>query len=179
MMNNPQVIVALNNISKISDGKRILTNLDLEIYDGEFLTLLRLLARQRHGAARGIPRHLRVRFTHNGFRNTAIALILGRLTLALPAAMAGWLLSFTLSLDDVVVSAFVSGPAYEILPLKIYSTPVKDAIPLLTPAFRNNPMVFPSDEIKRKGEFQSDVGDASRLYEQYFLQLKAMVAKAG
>ncbi|MGL5487600.1 MAG: spermidine/putrescine ABC transporter substrate-binding protein PotD, partial [Shewanella sp.] len=60
-----------------------------------------------------------------------------------------------------------------------YPTPVKDAIPLLTPAFRNNPMVFPSDEIKRKGEFQSDVGDASRLYEQYFLQLKAMVAKAG
>lgn len=39
MMNNPQVIVALNNISKISDGKRILTNLDLEIYDGECLTL--------------------------------------------------------------------------------------------------------------------------------------------
>ncbi|WP_323065652.1 extracellular solute-binding protein [Aeromonas jandaei] len=59
-----------------------------------------------------------------------------------------------------------------------YPTPVKDAIPLLTPAFRNNPMVFPSDEIKCKGEFQSDVGDASRLYEQYFLQLKAMVAKA-
>ncbi len=41
MMNNPQVIVALNNISKISDGKRILTNLDLDLetYDGEFLTL--------------------------------------------------------------------------------------------------------------------------------------------
>ncbi|TNH90893.1 hypothetical protein CF137_21425 [Aeromonas sobria] len=39
MMNNPQVIVALNNISKISDGKRILTKLDLETYDGESLTL--------------------------------------------------------------------------------------------------------------------------------------------
>lgn len=39
MMNNPQVIVALNNISKISDGKRILTKLDLEIYDGESLSL--------------------------------------------------------------------------------------------------------------------------------------------
>ena len=39
--------------------------------------------------------------------------------LALPAVMAGWLLSFTLSLDDVVVSSYVTGPAYEILPLKI------------------------------------------------------------
>lgn len=40
MMNNPQVIVALNNISKVYDGKDILSDLDLEIYDGEFLTLL-------------------------------------------------------------------------------------------------------------------------------------------
>ncbi|MCV5264266.1 spermidine/putrescine ABC transporter permease PotC, partial [Escherichia coli] len=33
----------------------------------------------------------------------------------------GWLLSFTLSLDDVIISSFVTGPTYEILPLKIYS----------------------------------------------------------
>ena len=39
----------------------------------------------------------------------------------LPAVMAGWLLAFTLSLDDVVVSTFVTGPSYEILPLRIYS----------------------------------------------------------
>lgn len=43
------------------------------------------------------------------------------LPLALPAVASGWLLSFTLSLDDVIVSAFVTGPGYEILPLKIYS----------------------------------------------------------
>ncbi|MDR5612283.1 MAG: spermidine/putrescine ABC transporter permease PotC [Arsenophonus sp.] len=43
------------------------------------------------------------------------------LPLALPAVISGWLLSFTLSMDDVVVSSFVTGPAYEILPLKIYS----------------------------------------------------------
>ncbi|MEX0444562.1 spermidine/putrescine ABC transporter permease PotC [Xenorhabdus sp. SGI246] len=43
------------------------------------------------------------------------------LPLAMPAVMAGWLLSFTLSMDDVVVSSFVTGPGYEILPLKIYS----------------------------------------------------------
>lgn len=43
------------------------------------------------------------------------------LPLAMPAVASGWLLSFTLSLDDVIVSAFVTGPSYEILPLKVYS----------------------------------------------------------
>ncbi|KAA6209143.1 spermidine/putrescine ABC transporter permease PotC [Avibacterium paragallinarum] len=43
------------------------------------------------------------------------------LPLALPAIVSGWLLSFTISLDDVVVSSFVSGISYEILPLKIFS----------------------------------------------------------
>ena len=41
--------------------------------------------------------------------------------LAMPAVASGWLLRFTLSMDDVVVSSFVTGPSYEILPLKIYS----------------------------------------------------------
>ena len=39
----------------------------------------------------------------------------------MPAVIAGWLLSFTLSLDDVIVSFFTTGPYFEILPLKIYS----------------------------------------------------------
>ena len=43
------------------------------------------------------------------------------LPLSVPAVAAGWLLAFTLSLDDVIVSFFVTGPEYEILPLKIYS----------------------------------------------------------
>ncbi|MDG6894441.1 MULTISPECIES: spermidine/putrescine ABC transporter permease PotC [Volucribacter] len=43
------------------------------------------------------------------------------LPLALPAVVSGWLLSFTVSLDDVVVSSFVTGVSYEILPLKIFS----------------------------------------------------------
>lgn len=38
-----------------------------------------------------------------------------------PAILAAWLLSFTLSLDDVLVSFFVSGPQFDILPLKIFS----------------------------------------------------------
>lgn len=43
------------------------------------------------------------------------------LPLALPAVAAGWLLSFTLSMDDVLISFFVTGPTFEVLPLKIYS----------------------------------------------------------
>lgn len=50
-------------------------------------------------------------------------LILRRIILPLlwPALFAGWLLSFTLSLDDVIISYFVAGPEFQILPLKIYS----------------------------------------------------------
>jgi len=41
--------------------------------------------------------------------------------LMLPAICASWLLSFTLSLDDVIISYFVAGPEFQILPLQIYS----------------------------------------------------------
>ncbi|MDG6316850.1 spermidine/putrescine ABC transporter permease PotC [Glaesserella parasuis] len=41
--------------------------------------------------------------------------------LLLPAIVSGWLLSFTISLDDVVVSSFVISASYEVLPLKIFS----------------------------------------------------------
>jgi spermidine/putrescine transport system permease protein len=43
------------------------------------------------------------------------------LPLLKPAIISAWVLSFTLSLDDVIISSFVSGPSFEILPLKIYS----------------------------------------------------------
>ena len=43
------------------------------------------------------------------------------LPMMLPAIAAGWLLSFTLSMDDVLISFFVTGPDFEILPLRIYS----------------------------------------------------------
>lgn len=43
------------------------------------------------------------------------------LPLISPAVAAGWLLSFTLSMDDVLISFFVTGPSFEVLPLKIYS----------------------------------------------------------
>lgn len=50
-------------------------------------------------------------------------LIFRRIILPLlwPALFAGWLLSFTLSLDDVIISYFVAGPEFQILPLQIYS----------------------------------------------------------
>ncbi len=38
-----------------------------------------------------------------------------------PAILAGWLLSFTLSLDDLVISSFVAGPGASTLPMVIYS----------------------------------------------------------
>lgn len=38
-----------------------------------------------------------------------------------PSLLSSWLLSFTLSFDDVIISYFVAGPNFEILPLKIYS----------------------------------------------------------
>ncbi|TDV20970.1 ABC transporter permease subunit [Paraburkholderia caballeronis] len=46
-------------------------------------------------------------------------------TITLPlisqALMAGWLLSFTLSIDDLVLSAFLSGPGSTTLPLVVFS----------------------------------------------------------
>jgi putrescine transport system permease protein len=38
-----------------------------------------------------------------------------------PAMVAGWLLAFTLSLDDVVIASFVSGPGATTLPMLIFS----------------------------------------------------------
>jgi putrescine transport system permease protein len=38
-----------------------------------------------------------------------------------PAVVAGWLLSFTLSLDDLVIASFTTGPGATTLPMKIYS----------------------------------------------------------
>ena len=43
------------------------------------------------------------------------------LPLTFPAIAAGWLLSFTLSMDDVLISTFTTGPTFEVLPVKIYS----------------------------------------------------------
>jgi putrescine transport system permease protein len=63
------------------------------------------------------------------------------LPVILPAVIAGWLLAFTLSLDDLVISSFTSGPGATTLPMKIYSqvrlgvTPEINAICTLMIAF--------------------------------------------
>jgi putrescine transport system permease protein len=43
------------------------------------------------------------------------------LPLIAPALISGWLLSFTLSLDDLVIASFVSGPGNSTLPMVIFS----------------------------------------------------------
>jgi len=51
------------------------------------------------------------------------ATVFFRITLPLivPALVSGWLLAFTLSWDDVVISQFVSGPGSSTLPMEIFS----------------------------------------------------------
>lgn len=43
------------------------------------------------------------------------------LPLLAPAILSGWLLAFTLSLDDVVIASFVSGPGATTLPMMVFS----------------------------------------------------------
>ena len=38
-----------------------------------------------------------------------------------PAIISGWLLAFTLSLDDLVIASFVSGPGATTLPMLVFS----------------------------------------------------------
>lgn len=39
-----------------------------------------------------------------------------------PAVISGWLLAFTLSLDDLVISSFTAGPSATTLPIRIFSS---------------------------------------------------------
>jgi len=43
------------------------------------------------------------------------------LPLTLPAIAAGWMLAFALSLDDLVIASFTTGPGATTLPIRIYS----------------------------------------------------------
>jgi len=43
------------------------------------------------------------------------------LPLIAPAVAAGWMLAFTLSLDDLVIASFTTGPGATTLPIRIYS----------------------------------------------------------
>ena len=43
------------------------------------------------------------------------------LPLILPALASGWMLAFTLSLDDLIIASFATGPGAVTLPIRIYS----------------------------------------------------------
>src|SRR5437899_11266110 len=55
------------------------------------------------------------------------------LPLILPAIAAGWLLAFTLSLDDVVIASFTTGPGPATLPIRISSAVRLAVKPALRP----------------------------------------------
>lgn len=44
------------------------------------------------------------------------------LPMIMPAVISGWLLAFTLSLDDLVIASFVSGPGATTLPMLVFSS---------------------------------------------------------
>jgi putrescine transport system permease protein len=51
----------------------------------------------------------------------ARAFVAVTLPLIAPAIVAGWMLAFTLSLDDLVIASFTTGPGSATLPIRIYS----------------------------------------------------------
>ena len=53
--------------------------------------------------------------------NPARAFLAVTMPLILPSVVAGWLLAFTLSLDDLVIASFTTGPGSATLPIRIYS----------------------------------------------------------
>jgi putrescine transport system permease protein len=53
--------------------------------------------------------------------NPARAFLAATLPLIVPAIAAGWMLAFTLSLDDLVIASFTTGPGSATLPIRIYS----------------------------------------------------------
>ncbi|MEQ9812412.1 MAG: ABC transporter permease subunit [Azospirillaceae bacterium] len=55
-----------------------------------------------------------------GARPTKVFFVI-TLPIIAPALIAGWLLAFTLSLDDLVVASFVSGPGASTLPMVVFS----------------------------------------------------------
>jgi putrescine transport system permease protein len=49
------------------------------------------------------------------------AFLMVTLPLIIPSIVAGWMLAFTLSLDDLVIASFTTGPGSATLPIRIYS----------------------------------------------------------
>jgi spermidine/putrescine transport system substrate-binding protein len=54
-----------------------------------------------------------------------------------------------------------------------YATPVEAAKKLIDKSDLNNPGIYPPPEVMKRLEFQKDVGEATRLYDQIWTELKA------
>lgn len=73
-----------------------------------------------------------------------------------PAVISAWLLAFTLSLDDLVIASFTTGPGASTLPIKIYSqvrlgvTPEINAISTIMIAFVTLGVIAASIASKRQ-----------------------------
>ncbi len=57
-----------------------------------------------------------------------------------------------------------------------YATPNLTAKTMLEPEIRDNPTIFPPNEVLDKAEFQRDIGDALELYTRYWDKLKKLKA---
>ncbi len=69
----------------------------------------------------GFDRHLEEVALDLGARPLTV-LVRVTLPLTAPAIVAGWLLAFTLSFDDLVIASFVTGPGATTLPMLIFSS---------------------------------------------------------
>lgn len=54
-----------------------------------------------------------------------------------------------------------------------YASPNAEAVKLIDPKLRNDPVIYPPDEWLRNGEYTIDVGAAITLYAEYWERLKA------
>lgn len=55
----------------------------------------------------------------------------------------------------------------------LFATPVKASLDLIDPEARKNPAIYPDDETMGRMEFLSDVGPATRLYDQVWTAVKS------
>jgi putrescine transport system permease protein len=79
-----------------------------------FVAVIAAVAAARHGRKPGRGR------ARSG-RGAGAGVLRRHLPVIAPALVAGWLLAFTLSLDDLVIASFVSGPGASTLPMVIFS----------------------------------------------------------
>src|SRR5690242_13720631 len=94
-----------------------------EVISGLSLLLLFVALQQVIGWPRGMGA-LTITLAHISFCMAYVTVVIqSRITLPLilPAVLAGWLLAFTLSWDDLVISQFVAGPGSSTLPMVIFS----------------------------------------------------------